>query len=65
MEKNILIIFGSGASKSLMPIEKNAIIGVGSYRGLPTADGLINEIIKYGYKSVAWFITYLLSPTPL
>lgn len=64
MSKNILLVTGAGASKSLtasLPInQKVGLIGGGSFRELPTGAELLQNIIKYQDKSLIFLFSKLM-----
>ena len=60
-KKNVLVILGAGASKSLTWKEKAGeyfVPFVGSHQGFPTGDELIQVIGSYRTKAFCWLITY-------
>lgn len=64
MSKNILLITGAGASKSLTASlpknQKVGLIGGGSFRELPTGAELLQNIIKYQDKSIIFLFSKLM-----
>ena len=64
MSKNILLITGAGATKSLTASlpknQKVGLIGGGSFRELPTGAELLQNIIKYQDKSVIFLFSKLI-----